>query len=188
MECHFPPIWVDLGYAQKRNGSLCNRRGLCGSPQIATVKRMVPICLVWRIWRQVNDRLFEDCKWTLEEFKTWFLHPMFLWVAFIYSNWLSFYDFLSLFLYIIRFSFCITYVLGMPSTIVNKMFNWYKNIMFINWKFLMEYVIMPSNPPELYTNFFIWKKITCFSDCEGVTAERYWWHYSCRFHWYDRWL
>jgi hypothetical protein len=42
-------------------------------------------------------------------------------------------------------------------------------------------VIMPSNPLEFYTTCCL-KKITCFSDCKGVTAEGYWWHYCCGFH------
>ena len=39
---------------------------------------------------------------------------------------------------------------------------------------------MPSNPFELYTTCL--KENNMLSDCEGVTAEGYWWHYRRGFH------
>jgi hypothetical protein len=40
-----------------------------GSSQSATVWKMVPLCLLWCLWRERNARCFEDLERSLEELK-----------------------------------------------------------------------------------------------------------------------
>jgi hypothetical protein len=39
--------------------------------------QMVPLCLIWCLWRERNDRSFEDQERTLEELKSFFFHSLF---------------------------------------------------------------------------------------------------------------
>lgn len=48
------------------------------------------LCLVWFIWREMNDRNFENHKWKMEELKT----CLFIWASAIDFNGLNFRDFL----------------------------------------------------------------------------------------------
>jgi hypothetical protein len=43
-----------------------------GSTQSAVVWKMVPSCLLWCLWREKNDRSFEDRERTLVELKSFF--------------------------------------------------------------------------------------------------------------------
>jgi hypothetical protein len=65
--------------------------------QSVVVSRMVPLCLLWCLWREKNDGCFEDCDGTLEELKSLFFN-MYLWIAtYISPLVISYYDFLVLF-------------------------------------------------------------------------------------------
>jgi hypothetical protein len=56
-------------------------------------------CLLWCVWKEKNNRCFEDLESFLEDILTYFLHILYLWtVAFVSPLSLSFSDFL------IRFS------------------------------------------------------------------------------------
>jgi hypothetical protein len=40
---------------------------------LLVVRKMVPICLLWCIWKEINDRNFEDCKRTWRNLRVLFL-------------------------------------------------------------------------------------------------------------------
>jgi hypothetical protein len=69
-----------------------------GRTRSAVVWKMVPHCILWRIWRERNNRCFEGLSRTREELLHFFLVTLFSWT----TGWLaprviSFVDFLSLF-------------------------------------------------------------------------------------------
>ena len=41
--------------------------------------RMVLHCLMWCIWREWNLRSFEDCEWSILEFKSFFIFTLLEW-------------------------------------------------------------------------------------------------------------
>jgi hypothetical protein len=49
-----------------------------GRSRSAVVWKMVPSCLLWCLWRERNDRNFEDQERTLEELKTFFFYSLLL--------------------------------------------------------------------------------------------------------------
>jgi hypothetical protein len=62
--------------------------------------KMVPICLFWTIWREKNNRNFEDLERSLEDILSSFLQTLYLWtVAYLSLLLISYADFLA------RFSF-----------------------------------------------------------------------------------
>jgi hypothetical protein len=59
---------------------------------------MVPSCLIWCLWRERNDRNFEDKERTFEEFRTLFFYSLYTWTAaFLAPLVITFLDFLVLF-------------------------------------------------------------------------------------------
>jgi hypothetical protein len=87
-----------------------------GRPRSAAVWKMVPTCLFWCLWREMNDRNFEDRERSLEEILSLFFETLYLWTAaFVSPLSLSFSDFLVRFAPLVRCSFCILPVyLGAP--------------------------------------------------------------------------
>jgi hypothetical protein len=88
-----------------------------GSAQSAAVWKMVPLCLLWCLWREMNDRSFEDRERTLEEIKSLFFYTLYLWTAaFVSPLVISYHDFLVLFfLLLVRcFLMYTSCVLGAP--------------------------------------------------------------------------
>lgn len=73
---------------------LASWRGIKGISQIAAVWKMASICLLWCIWRERNDRNFEDQELSLEEYKSFFWKTLFMRAIVIYFNGLKFHDFL----------------------------------------------------------------------------------------------
>jgi hypothetical protein len=68
-----------------------------GSSRSAVVWKMVP-CLLWYVWRERNDRQFEDKERIIEELISFFFHFLYSWTAvFLTPLVLSFNDFLVLF-------------------------------------------------------------------------------------------
>jgi hypothetical protein len=62
------------------------------------VWKMVPCCLLQCVWRERNDRQFEDKERTIEELTSFFLHSLYSWTAaFLAPLVNSFNDFLVLF-------------------------------------------------------------------------------------------
>jgi hypothetical protein len=71
---------------------------IAGNTRSATVWKIVPLCLLWCLWREMNDKSFEDRKWTLEEINSLFFNALYLWTAaFVSPLLISYYDFLVLF-------------------------------------------------------------------------------------------
>lgn len=62
-------------------------------PQIVAIWEMVPIFLLWCIWRERNDRNFEDKECSLEELKCFF-DSLMSWEIDVDFNGRSFHDFL----------------------------------------------------------------------------------------------
>jgi hypothetical protein len=62
------------------------------------VWKMVPCCLLWCLWRERNDRQFEDKEKTIEELISFFFHSLYSRsAAFLAPLVFSFNDFLVLF-------------------------------------------------------------------------------------------
>jgi hypothetical protein len=67
-----------------------------GRTRSAVAWKMIPLCLMWCIWRERNARCFEDSERSFEEILHYFLSTLYTWTA----GWLaplviSFPDFLS---------------------------------------------------------------------------------------------
>ncbi|XP_040992740.1 uncharacterized protein LOC121239540 [Juglans microcarpa x Juglans regia] len=69
-----------------------------GAPQIKAVWKMVPICIMWCIWRERNERTFEDKELTLEGLRIFFYRTLLLWASAVDFNGLTVHDFLLSFL------------------------------------------------------------------------------------------
>ncbi|KAG2674363.1 hypothetical protein I3760_13G130500 [Carya illinoinensis] len=67
---------------------------LGGIPQISAVWKMIPICLFWCIWKEQNDRTFEDKEHSMEEIRLLFVRTLFLWAKAVDFNGLGFHEFL----------------------------------------------------------------------------------------------
>jgi hypothetical protein len=64
----------------------------------ATVRKMVPICLFWCLWREINNKSFEDLESTLEEILSSFYLSLYFWTTAYVHPWsFTFADFLARF-------------------------------------------------------------------------------------------
>jgi uncharacterized membrane protein YqjE len=54
--------------------------------QSIVVWKIVHFCLLWCLWRERNDRNFEDCERTLEELESFFSHTLVSLVSCIYFS------------------------------------------------------------------------------------------------------
>jgi len=53
--------------------------------QNSAMWKMLPSCLLWCLWRERNNRRFEDREKTLEEIKSLFFNTLYLWTtAYVY--------------------------------------------------------------------------------------------------------
>jgi hypothetical protein len=69
-----------------------------GFSRSAVVWKMVPLCIIWCIWRERNDRCFNDSSRSAEELIHFFLFTIFSWTAgWLAPRVISFSDFLTLF-------------------------------------------------------------------------------------------
>ncbi|KAG6733581.1 hypothetical protein I3842_01G232100 [Carya illinoinensis] len=51
-------------------------RAIWGNSQIASIWKMIPICLWWCIWRERNARSFEDQERSLDELRNLFFNTL----------------------------------------------------------------------------------------------------------------
>jgi hypothetical protein len=66
-----------------------------GRPRSAAVWKMVPICILWCVWKERNLRCFEDMENSLEDIVASFLHMLYLWtMAFLSPLSITNFDFL----------------------------------------------------------------------------------------------
>jgi hypothetical protein len=76
----------------------CSRR-----PMSVALWKMMPICLFWCLWREKNNRSFEDLERTLEEILSSFYHTLYLWTTtYVYPCHLVLMTFLLAFLFLIK--------------------------------------------------------------------------------------
>jgi hypothetical protein len=69
-----------------------------GHSRSAMVWKIVPLFLIWCLWRERNVRCFEDLDGTLEELKSFFFFSLFTWTtAYLAQLVISFPKFLVLF-------------------------------------------------------------------------------------------
>jgi hypothetical protein len=74
-----------------------------GRPRSAGIWKMVPICIFWCVWKEINDRCFEDLKSSMDDILASFFYILYLWtVVFLSPLSLSYVDFLALFLFLVR--------------------------------------------------------------------------------------
>jgi hypothetical protein len=67
-----------------------------GRSRNAVVWKMIPLCLMWCIWRKCNARCFEDMARSFEELLHYFLFTLYSWaVGWLAPFVISFHDFLS---------------------------------------------------------------------------------------------
>ena len=52
-----------------------------GRSQSSVVWKMVPLCIVWCLWLERNERCFEDSERSLEELTTFFFYMFYTWTA-----------------------------------------------------------------------------------------------------------
>jgi hypothetical protein len=73
------------------------RRWTTDNNWIAVVCKMVPLCLLWCMLRERNDRCFEELERTLEELKSISFNTLYLWTAtYVSPVVISYHDFLVL--------------------------------------------------------------------------------------------
>jgi hypothetical protein len=42
--------------------------------------KMMPICIFWCVWKEINNRCFEDLERSLEDILPSFFHTLYLWM------------------------------------------------------------------------------------------------------------
>jgi hypothetical protein len=58
--------------------------------------KMVPICIFWCVWKEINLSCFEDLESSMKDILASFFHTLYLWkVAFLSPLSISFADFLD---------------------------------------------------------------------------------------------
>jgi hypothetical protein len=74
-----------------------------GRLKSAAIWKMVQICIFWCVGKERNFRYFEDLERSMEDILATFFHTLHLWtVAFLSPLSISFFDFLSVFLFLAR--------------------------------------------------------------------------------------
>ena len=70
-----------MGHALSRDRFLSCWRGQWGSPQSEAIWKMIPPYLMWCIWKERNDRIFEDSERTVVELKAFFFNTLYQWMV-----------------------------------------------------------------------------------------------------------
>jgi hypothetical protein len=69
-----------------------------GWSRSSVVRKMVPLCIVWCLWLERNERCFKDFERSLEELTTFFFYMLYTWTtAWLAPLVISYLDFLTLF-------------------------------------------------------------------------------------------
>jgi len=55
-------------------------RGQKGNRMLILIWRMIPLCLMWCVWRDRNVRCSEDCETGLMNLKKLVVQTLFLWI------------------------------------------------------------------------------------------------------------
>jgi len=67
-------------------------------PRSVAIWKMAPICLFWCLWRERNNRSFEDLESTLKEILSSFYHTLYFWTSVnVHHLSFTFVDFLARF-------------------------------------------------------------------------------------------
>ncbi|KAG2720879.1 hypothetical protein I3760_02G054900 [Carya illinoinensis] len=88
---------LDLGWVMPDSvvAAIASWTGLRGNNQIKAIWKMIPICIMWCIWKERNERTFEDKERSLEELKVFFFRTLCTWAIAISFNGQSLHDFLT---------------------------------------------------------------------------------------------
>jgi hypothetical protein len=101
----FGVIWV---MPRKVSDCLGNWRGQVGNRLAMRIRRMIPLCVMWCLWRERNARSFEDRESGLLELKKLALHTLFSWrVTWSHLHVYTYFDFLRVMCFIF-------YLVGVP--------------------------------------------------------------------------
>lgn len=73
---------------------LAQWRGLHGNQQIAAKWKMIPSSLRLCLWREMNERNFEDHEWSMDELSIFCFNTLFHWTIVISFNGLNIHYFL----------------------------------------------------------------------------------------------
>jgi hypothetical protein len=69
-----------------------------GRPRSAAVWKMVPTCLFWCLWKEINNRNFEDRESSMGDIFSVLFETLYLWTAaYVFPLSISFNDFLFCF-------------------------------------------------------------------------------------------
>jgi len=69
-----------------------------GRPMSVAIWKMVPICIFWCVWKEINLRCFEDLESSMEDILASLFHTLYLWtMIFLSPLSISFADFLICF-------------------------------------------------------------------------------------------
>ncbi|KAG7970882.1 hypothetical protein I3843_07G107800 [Carya illinoinensis] len=71
---------MDLVWAMPETvvGVLASWKNMRGNQQIKAVWKMIPICIMWCLWRERNDRTFEHKERLMEELNFFFSLELFV--------------------------------------------------------------------------------------------------------------
>ena len=86
-------VWVTAGYAIKGLDLLANWKGRFGRHRIGDVWSAIPLCIMWILWKERNNRTFEGVEWPSVELKLLFLRTLYEWMTALSNH--SFSDFLD---------------------------------------------------------------------------------------------
>ena len=65
-----------------------------GGHQIKEIWKMIPICIMWCLWQERNERTFEDKERSMEELKIFFFRTLCTWAIAVDFNGMELHDFL----------------------------------------------------------------------------------------------
>ncbi|KAG2705295.1 hypothetical protein I3760_05G045600 [Carya illinoinensis] len=93
---------LDLGWVMPETvvGALASWTVLRGNNQIKALWKMIPICIMWCVWQERNERMSEDKERSMEELKAFFFRTLCAWAIAVNFNGQDLHD--SLFLLLLR--------------------------------------------------------------------------------------